>query len=152
MLNTLSFHSTGGPHAAAQMRRGDIFVMVIHRYSGSKWRRKSGQSIYITYIRGQRRNNSIISSGCLCFCGTIQPPQVSALMNSAWAGVKPLLHSPARIWKRCHLHRLPWQPGLWWVLFGWYPFYWGQLISDMSRLIHWCLLFQKLTKTGEVES
>ncbi|KAF3689429.1 hypothetical protein EXN66_Car005101 [Channa argus] len=49
------------------------------------------------YIREQWRNKSIVCSGCLCLCGTIQSPQVAAFMNSTQAGVKPLLGSPAHI-------------------------------------------------------
>lgn len=78
-----------------------------YMYSESKSSCCNGQSIPIIYIRERCRNNSFISSGCLCFCGTIQPPQVAVLINRVWAGVKPLLASQAHIWKRCHLHRLP---------------------------------------------
>lgn len=42
-------------------------------------------------------SGEIIASFPLCVCGTIQPPQVAVLINSVWAGVKPLLGSPPHI-------------------------------------------------------
>lgn len=123
ILNTFDFIVLGGP---------SIFMLVTqHGYSGSKSCSWSARSVYMMYIKEHKRKSSIISYGRLCFCATIQPPQVSVVMNSTWAGVKPLLGSSAHIWEHCHLHRLPWQLGLWWVSFGWSPFYWGQFISDM---------------------
>ena len=72
----------------------------------------SSQPIHITYIRGL---GEIIASFPLCFCGTIQPPQVALPINSVWAGEKPLLGSAVHVWKPCHLHGLSWQLALWWV-------------------------------------
>lgn len=102
---------------------------------GSQSSRWSGQPIHAVYIRELWGHNSIISSGCLCSCGTIQPPQVAVLINSAWAGVKPLLGAPAHIWKHCHLHGLPWQLRLWRVWFSWYLFYLRQSHELIDSLV-----------------
>lgn len=90
-------YSPGGPHASQVQRCSTkwwgvwiFWVLLIHRHSGSKSSRWSGQPIHAIYIRELWRNNSIIPSGCLCACGTIQPSQEAVLINSVWAGVKPL--------------------------------------------------------------
>lgn len=70
-------------------------ALLIHRYSGSKSSGWSGQPIHIIYIRELWRNNSIIFSGRLCFCGTIQPPE---WRSSSIASVL--------VWSLCSSHRL----------------------------------------------
>lgn len=70
---------------------GGIFLVLLMH---GQWI-KMGRPILAIDIREQRRNNSVIYP--LCVCGTIQPPQVAVLINSTWAGVKPLLGSSAHI-------------------------------------------------------